>query len=347
VALLVSIVHYRTPDDVLRCIASLVPQLRALGSTAQAIVVDNCSGDGSAERLRAELASRAWADCVTFVQLPENGGFSYGNNRAIELWQSRHQAAAGDFVLLLNPDTELRPGALGALLNFMAQHPTVGIAGSRLEYEDGRPQESHFRMLGLASELADAASFGPLTRLLAPWASLAPFSEVPVRADWVAGASMLVRWEVFEAIGPMDEGFFLYFEELDFTRRAAKAGWSCWYVPTSRVVHLVGRSTGVTAAGSTTSRLPRYWFDSRKRYFAKHYGVLGALAIDLTWITGHLLGRLVDPVRKRALRRPEHVLGDLVRWNLLRPREALRLPARRPDPVAAGCVSAGDAGRPR
>lgn len=333
-ALLVSIVHYRTPDDVLRCLASLVPELRALGSAAQAIVVDNLSGDGSAERIEAALAETDWGTCVRFERLAENGGFSYGNNRAVELWRKVHEPVPGDFVLLLNPDTELRPGALGALLDFMAEHPRVGIAGSRLEYEDGRPQESHFRVLGPWSELTDAARFGPLTRLLAPWASLAPFSETPVPTGWVAGAAMLVRWEVFAEIGPMDEGYFLYFEELDFTRRAADAGWECWYVPASRVVHFVGRSTGVTGAEAAAARLPGYWFDSRKRYYAKHYGVLGALGIDLLWITGHLIGRLVDPVRSQPLVRPKAVLSDLVRRNLLRPRSALRAPARRPDPIA-------------
>ena len=78
----------------------------------------------------------------------------------------------------------------------------------------------------------------------------------------------MVRREVFDAVGLLDEGFFFYFEEVDFCRRAAQAGWPCWYVPAAHVVHRIGSSTGWTTAG----RRPRYWFDSRRRYFRRHLG---------------------------------------------------------------------------
>src|SRR5277367_5597369 len=91
------------------------------------------------------------------------------------------------------------------------------------------------------------------------------------RTDWVNGASMMVRREVFDSIGLMDEKFFLYYEETDFCLRALEAGWPTWTVPSSRVVHLEGQSTGATGAIAKRKRVPKYWFDSRRRYFRKHH----------------------------------------------------------------------------
>ena len=128
---------------------------------------------------------------------------------------------------------------------------------------------------------------GFLSRLLHRNVISEPLSDAAHRTGWVAGASALVRREVFERIGPMDDGFFLYYEETDFMRRAAAAGFECWYVPASRVVHLVGRSTGVTTRGARPGRRPAYWFDSRRRYFRKHHGQLGALALDAVFLGGY------------------------------------------------------------
>jgi GT2 family glycosyltransferase len=103
--------------------------------------------------------------------------------------------------------------------------------------------------------------------------------------DWVSGASLVVRREVVEDIGLMDEDFFLYFEEVDFCWRAKKAGWAIWYVPAARVLHLEGASTGIRA---TARRRAAYWYDSRRRFFIKHYGVAGLVLADVMWAAGRL-----------------------------------------------------------
>jgi GT2 family glycosyltransferase len=136
-----------------------------------------------------------------------------------------------------------------------------------------------------------------------------PTPERPLQIDWVSGACMIIRREVIEAIGLLDEGYFLYFEETDFILRARRAGWSCWHIPDARVVHYVGQSTGVTAKDKRGQRTPAYWFESRRRYFVLNYGLPYALLTDLAvviasglWKARRLLGSRSDRERSHELR---------------------------------------------
>ena len=238
---LVLIVNYRTADLTIDALASLAPEIAAVGD-AHVVVVDNDSGDGSYDKIAESVAARNWGAWATVLASDRNGGFASGNNfgltKALETWP------APRYVHLLNPDVIVRPGALAALVGFMEAHPEVGIAGSRLEDPDGTPQRSAFRFPSVLGELEANAKLGPLSRLLARWMVAPPVSSEACPSDWVAGASMIIRREVFDAIGWLDDRYFMYFEEVDFALRARRAGWPCWYVPSSRVVHLVGRSSG-------------------------------------------------------------------------------------------------------
>jgi hypothetical protein len=185
--------------------------------------------------------------------------------------------------MLLNPDTVAREGAIKVLVGFMDGHPRAGIAGSLLENADGGVECSAHRIHSPLSELDAGARLGLLSRLLHRYVvSECPAAEAH-QCDWVSGASLIVRREVLEQVGLMDDGFFLYFEEVDFCRRAQQAGWECWYVPDSRVVHLEGASTGIRA---TAKRRAKYWYDSRRRFFVKHYGIIGLVAADVLWAIG-------------------------------------------------------------
>ena len=108
----------------------------------------------------------------------------------------------------------------------------------------------------------------------------------------------------------------MYFEEVDFCLRAARAGWECWFVPESRVVHLVGQSTGVTDVKSTPKRRPAYWFASRRRYFRKNHGALYTLCADLLWAGGFATWRVRRVLQRKLDADPPHLLGDFVRYNL-------------------------------
>lgn len=308
--LVVVIVNYRTAGLTIDCLRSLVSEVRSLPGT-RVIVTDNASGDGSVEKIQAAIETEGWGDWASLQPLERNGGFAYGNNAAIRpVVESPNPPP---YILLLNPDTIVRPGALKALVDFMDSHPDVGIAGSRLEDPDGTPQRSAFRFHSILSELDFGLRLGIVTKLLSNWVVAPPVSDEVGQTDWVAGASMIVRREVFETAGLMDEEYFMYYEEMDFCLQAKKAGWSCWYVPPSHVVHLVGQSSGVTDTKRPPKRLPQYWFDSRRRYFLKNHGWLYAAVADAAWASGFALWRLRRIIQRKPDPDPPNYLGDFLR----------------------------------
>jgi N-acetylglucosaminyl-diphospho-decaprenol L-rhamnosyltransferase len=194
----------------------------------------------------------------------------------------------------------------------------VGIVGSRLEDPDGTPQQSAFRFPGILSEFEAAMRLGLLSKFLARFVVAPPLRLEDHSTDWVAGASMLVRRELFETVGLLDESFFLYFEETDLCLRARRVGWVCWYIPDSRVVHFVGQSTGGTGHENAARRLPKYWFESRRHFFLKNYGWLRTFLADLAWTLGYAIYRVRVTVQRKTTREPPHLFGDFVRFNFFR-----------------------------
>lgn len=274
------ITNYRTGALVVECLRSLRAEVDRVPGT-RVIVVDNASPDDSVERIRAAIRAEGWSGWASLMPLDRNGGFAFGNNAAIRAVLGSAEPPA--YVFLLNPDTIAHAGAVSALVEFMEAHADVGIAGGRLEDPDGQVQRSAHRIHSPLTELENGARLGILSRLLVNRIVSPPVQDTPHRCDWVSGASMMVRREVIESIGLMDEGYFLYFEEVDFCDRAQHAGWTCWYLPDSRVMHDEGRSTGIRTLGV---RRPEYWYDSRRRFFLKTYGVAGLLAADVLWALG-------------------------------------------------------------
>ncbi|MBC7605081.1 MAG: glycosyltransferase family 2 protein, partial [Ramlibacter sp.] len=276
----VLIVNYRTGTLVVDCLASLVSELPSLQG-GRVIVVDNASGDDSMEHIGAAIKARGWGNWAELIALPRNGGFAYGNNRALERVRALDPAFGA--IVCLNPDATVRPGALAALLGQFGVTPQVGIVGALIEDERGVQQRAGHNFPSPLGELERSAQLGLLTRALTPREVLQVHADVPRRFDWVSGACFAVRREVIDQIGAFDEGYFLYFEETDFCLRAQRAGWSCWHVPQAEVVHLEGASTGINVSAQ---RRPPYWYASRRRYFLKAYGVTGLFAADLLWAIG-------------------------------------------------------------
>jgi N-acetylglucosaminyl-diphospho-decaprenol L-rhamnosyltransferase len=305
----VVILNYRTPDLTIDCLRSLTSERLSVPGT-DIVVVDNASNDGSAERIQAAIVREGWSDWATFMPLDHNGGYASGNNAGIRpALASEHPP---DYVLLLNPDTVVHPNALKTLVDFMDTHPEVGIAGSRLEDPDGTPQQSAFRFPNVLAELDGGLRLGIVSKLLSRWAIAPPVPQEACQTDWVAGASMIVRRQVFEEVGLMDEKYFLYFEEVDFCLAAHRAGWSCWYVPESRVVHYVGQSSGVTDTKIKPKRRPTYWFDSRRRFFVKNYGWWYAILTEIAWASGFALWRLRRIIQAKPDNDPPNFLKDFV-----------------------------------
>ena len=317
VSVAVIIVSYRSAGLAIESLRSLQAERgAAAGLAIRAVVVDNASGDFP--KISRGVEENGWGSWVTTVLAPRNGGFAYGNNLGV-----RHALQSGpvDYLYLLNPDTQVRPGAIATLVRFLEREPRIGIAGSSFENEDGSEWPIAFRFPSLVSEFSQALGFGPLIRLLDRWAVARHMSQTrPQPVDWICGASMMIRAAVLEAIAGLDEGYFLYFEETDFCLRARRAGFPTWYVPESRVMHVGGQSTGVTERNTAPKRLPDYWFDSRRRYFTKAFGVGHAMAIDLLVLVTYPLGWLKRLVLRQRHDSVPHYYRDFFRGSVLRAR---------------------------
>lgn len=305
VKLLVVVLNYRVAGLTIDCLRSLAPQMLSFPGCKVA-VVENGSADGSAECLHEAVAEADWQQWVEFLPLPENLGFTKGNNYV--LGRALQSADPPEYILLLNADTVPTADALSQLVRFMDGHPAVGIAGARLEYPDGRPQGSPFRFPTIASEFDRGLGLGIVSRWLANWAVCPPKPRVASPVDWVAGAAMMVRREVMERIGLLDEGYFAYFEDTDYCLQARRAGWSTWYVPESLVVHLEGSSSGIdNRAGA---RLPAYWFRARRRFFLKNHGPVYAMAADAAFLMGSAFGAVRRMLQGKRSPNPPWLLRD-------------------------------------
>jgi len=312
--LVIAIVAYKSAPMTIDCLASIEPELARLPAT-RVIVVDNASPDGAGDAVAQAIAARGWGQWAELFAAPSNRGFAAGNNIAIRRMLEQEQQAR--YLLLLNPDTLVRTGALRRLVDFVDARPEVGMAGGRSEDLDATPQICCFRFPNAVNEVLGHIGLGVLDRVFARHLTRLGIPEVPRQVDWVSGAFLLLRREVVEQVGPMDEGYFLYFEETDYLRRAQQAGWQCWHVPDSRIVHLVGQSSGVTVRNRAPRPLPDYWFESRRRYFVRHHGRAYTALMDLALLLACPLGRLRHLLQGKAQRTPPRFVRDLLRHSAL------------------------------
>ncbi|MFG0307518.1 MAG: glycosyltransferase family 2 protein [Phycisphaerales bacterium JB040] len=314
--LAVVIVNYKTGHMVADCLRSIADTTQEHARPA-VYVVDNASPDDSADVIERAIASD-FAPFATLVRADRNGGFSYGNNTGIRRALSDDPELGA--ILLLNPDTIVLPGALGVLSTFLEHNPEAGLVGARLlnpgeAGEPGPPQRSAFRFPSIASEFEACAQVGLISRLLRSRMVAPPPRNEPHTCDWLSGAALCVRRAVLQDVGPMDEAYFLYYEETDFCRRAAALGHTCWHVPDARIVHLEGQATGV--AHSRPKRRPGFWFDSRRLYFTSHHGRLYAAAADLAAVLGTAIARTKHLLLRRPIHSPPHYATDLIRQGAL------------------------------
>ncbi len=255
----VIIVNWNTRNLLPLCLQTL--RTAAEGIAIDVWVVDNASSDDSVAMLRNHFAD------VHVIANRTNVGFAAANNQAMA-------AAQGEFFLLLNSDAVLKPGALHALLAVAKAQPAAGIVGARLLNPDGSFQSSHTRFPTLLREALILSTLG--RRLYGPaYPSAGPqLAAGPQRVDYVEGACLLVRRAAWEAVGGLDEGYWMYAEEVDWCRRMAQAGWQVWYQPAAAVLHWGGGS-------SSTRKVQREadLYRSRVRYMRTWGGDVSALLL--------------------------------------------------------------------
>ena len=313
--LLIVVVNYHGLELTVDCLRSLKPELAQLDD-AQVGLCDNGSGEKEVQQLADAIERLNLAQHVTLTSVFPNRGFTGGNNEII-----RAALASGnppEMVLLLNNDTIVPTGAIQELVEFFANNPEIAVCGSRLEYPDGESQRAARRTLTFLSEFESYARVGLISRMLSRWLVAPPERSEPHECGWVPGAALLIRREVLEKVGLLDEDLYTYFDDVDFCLRAKRAGWPTWYVPTSRIVHLVGKTTGITATGSRPKRRPSYWFWARRHYFLKNFGPWHATLADVAAIMGLCLWKLRCALGRKTDTDPPHLLRDLARHSVFR-----------------------------
>ncbi len=248
------IVTYRSRADIGACLASL--REATAGMRAEIVVVDNASGDGTVEAAGAEPGVRVLA-------LSQNAGFGAGINRGLAV-------TSGRYVLWMNPDARLVGGSLAAVLAWMDARPDVGVVGGRILDPGGAVQRSAraFPSYG--------AALGHRYSLLTRWFPHNPFSRRYLRedatfeavepVDWVSGAFLLHRRVVSDALGGLDEQFFMYCEDVDFCLRTWHAGWKVFFHPGMVLEHAIGGSSGQASRRMIVARHRSIW-----RYYRKHF----------------------------------------------------------------------------
>lgn len=256
------IVNWNVRDLLAACLDSVYADLAQGGISSVVCVVDNASTDGSRDMLRAQFPGTRAIEA-------ENNGMGAGNNLGIRLLLHDYNPFA---ILILNPDTVIRPGALRRLVEAMRERPWAGVVAPRLLNPDGSLQHSGFRFPGLTQALFDLfPPSGRLARLLnSPLNGRYPrrlyAAGVPFQVDHTLGAAFAVRAQTIAECGMFDETFHMYCEEIDWQWRMALAGWERWIVPAAEVVHYGAQSTSQIAAKS----LIRLW-TSRRRLYYRYY----------------------------------------------------------------------------
>jgi GT2 family glycosyltransferase len=251
----VVIVNYKVRDLLRDCLRSLEHDLGEL--RGEVWVVDNASGDGSVEMVKAEFP---W---VRLIPNEQNLGYGAANNQAI-------RQAGGRYILVLNPDTKLPPRAIVDTIAEMEAHPDIGALGPKLVLADGTldracrrsfpsPEVAFYRLFGLARLFPNHPRFARYNLLNVD-------EDTAVDVDSVVGAFMLVRREVVERIGVFDEAFRMYGEDLDWAYRIKQAGWRVRYHPRVVVLHYKGQSSRQRPVSSI-----RAFFDAMRIFYDKHY----------------------------------------------------------------------------
>ena len=271
----VCIVNWRTREALRKCLQSLAAH--SAGLQLQTIVVDNASDDGSAEMVASDYP---------YVELTDNDkniGYAAANNQAL-------RAARARYKLLLNPDVTVKPGALPALLEFVQQHPSAAAVAPRLVYTDGRLQYSCRRFPTpdiILWEVFGLSRIAPRSRIFGkyrmPWWDYVETRQI---APPMASA-LLLNGDALDQIGPFDEDFPIFFNDVDLCYRLKQAGWEIWFTPAAEMIHEHGASTSQVKRQMIAESHRSFLRFYRKHYWGKinpiWYGLaIAALALGYT-----------------------------------------------------------------
>lgn len=272
------IVNWNVRDLLRECLQSI--EAGRDGLSLEIIVVDSASSDDSAAMIQSEFPS------VRLIACTENVGFPRGNNIGL-------REARGDYLLLLNPDTVVLGDALEVLVSYLQANPDVGAVGPQLLNPDGSVQSSRRRFPTAATGFFESTWLeGLAPGVLRRYYALDLPDDTTADVDWLTGACIMVPRSTWEAIGGMDEGYFMYSEELDWCRRIKESGRRVVYYPAAQVIHHVGKSSeqAVTVRHINFNR-------AKLRYFRKYHGRYLAAALRVFLLAGYAWQMMLEALK--------------------------------------------------
>jgi GT2 family glycosyltransferase len=272
----VSIVSYNTRELLRTCLLSLRERSAENEVSMEIIVADNDSRDGSAEMVEREFPD------VVLLRTGGNLGYGRANNLAFA-------ASSGCYFFVLNSDTEVQPGALRAMRDFLDEHPEVGAVGAQLVLPNGEIQPSCAtdpKLEAVFWEQTYLDKLLPRNRITGAYAMTYWNYGDRREVEQVAGACLFVRREAWQCIGGFDPAYFMYFEDTDLCMRLRRAGWPIWFLPDARIKHHLGGSSGDWAI---RARMIASYNRSRYYYFGRHEGQARARLLKYFTVTGALL----------------------------------------------------------
>jgi N-acetylglucosaminyl-diphospho-decaprenol L-rhamnosyltransferase len=319
--LAIVIVSWNVRDLLRQCLLSLAASVQLTTKPRiEVLLVDNGSSDGTPAMVESEFP---W---VQLIRNQQNAGFTRANNQALRLARAR-------YVMLLNPDTTFPDTFFGAvlpvdsaiarLLAYLETHPDVGVVGPRLLYPSGQTQSSRRRFPTLATAFFESTlleRFWPLSPPVRRYRVMDRPDDVEQDVDWLVGACLVVRQEAIDAVGLLDEGFFMYSEEVDWCRRFKDAGWRVVFLPSAVVVHHEGKSSEQNLVKRNV-----FFHESKCRYIAKHHGRLPAEILRIFLLLTFVAQTLEEVVKfpfagsRRGLRcHRALMLGEVTLWQFRR-----------------------------
>lgn len=269
----ISIVTYNSAQEVRGCLESTFRETSPISK--EVFVVDNVSNDGTADIVAALFPQ------VRLVRNQTNVGYAAANNLAL-------RNASGRYFLMLNPDTVVQPSALAETVRFLDANADAGAAGCRVTNPDGTLQMSCRSFPTLAAAFFNRKSLAtrllPANRLSRRYL-MSDWDHKAVRdVDWITGCFLMFRRAALDDVGPFDEDYFLYFEDVDICYRLKQAGWRVSYVPCGSVMHRIGGSSDKTRAERL--RVAGHFHDSLARFYRKHYSRKYPLPINAAVMAG-------------------------------------------------------------
>ena len=287
--LVIVIVSWNTAQLLRQCLLTLKTELVRSGfsdSNCAVFVIDNDSSDGSAELVANEFP---WAKLTANQR---NVGFAAANNQALNM-------VSAEYILLLNPDTEVKAGALSTLIQFLDNHPKAAVVAPQLLNSDGSVQRScraFPSFSGMLFELLGLSRLMPSVKKFREYKMLDWEHDDERQVDQPEGACLLIRSTVFDQVGRLDEGYFMLFEEVDWCYSVKQAGWEIWFTPTAQVLHHYGQSikqVKVKMILSSHRGLYRFWYKHYRngRWYLDAFAYAGLMSLAYLRIAAHLFRR--------------------------------------------------------